>query len=187
MKDSARGIPQEKTEAQSGSPAEQPHGCPTPAITCPCSHTAPAQTAAEAQPAQFPTQALPEPSCSCYGQPKEIPSWMDDASQGWVRLSFSCFLKPGIRAGLITLANRSREITAAFMEATSLGTVKLGSNRHLVSVTSLHRCRTRPSVLRLPGPRGTAVQPAAPGHVLPKAVGEGKVGSRRVLRELKRH
>lgn len=37
-------------------------------------------------------------------------------------------LNQGIKAGLITLANGSQEIIASFMEVTSLGTVKLGSN-----------------------------------------------------------
>lgn len=78
---------------------------------------------------------------------------------GWVRPSLSWFPKPGAKAGLITLANGSQEIIAAFMEATSLGTVKLGSNRHLVSVTSLHRCRTRPC--QCCGSQGHSARPRA--------------------------
>lgn len=86
------------------------------------------------------------------------------------RAALSWFLKPGVRAGLITLANGSQEISAAFMVATSLGAVKLGSNRHLVSVTSLHQHRTPPWHCRCSRGRvGRPYIPTAPGRGLPTA------------------
>lgn len=56
------------------------------------------------------------------------------------------------------------------MVATSLGALKLGSNRHLVSVTSLHQRRTPPWHCRCSRDRvGRPYIPTAPGHGLPTA------------------